>query len=364
MSKIKVFHVLGALNCGGAESLIMNIYRNINRDIYEFHFIIHTDEECYFAEEIRKMGGRIYIAPKFIIFNIIQYKLWWRKFLSNISVDIIHSHMTSTAGLYFGYTKKYNIKTIAHSHNTSNGHNLTGYIKTHFEKMCIHKSNLNLACSVDAGLRLFSEKKFYVLNNGIDLDKFLFNKQLRNKVRSKHNITNEFVFGHIGRFTLQKNHLYLINIFDKYVKNINSNSLLILCGDGELESEVKRHICNLNLDDKVIFTGVVSNVNEYMMAFDFFLFPSLYEGLGIVLIEAQAAGLNIIASDVVPKEVDITNNIKFLPLTSVEEWVNSISLSNNREEHKDVVKNCEFNIEKTVSEISKFYIMLYEEKYI
>lgn len=291
---IRILHVLGRLDRGGAETMVMNLYRNIDRTRVQFDFIIHTNDECDYDEEILSLGGIIYHIPQFNGKNFLQFKKAWHSFFkTHPEYKIIHGHVRSTASIYLWIAKKYGLITIAHSHNTSSGVGFSAFIKNTLQYPLRYIADYLFACSKSAGQWLFGKKvlkknNFIILKNAIDSQKYIYDPNIRIKVRKELQIADKFVIGHIGRFNIQKNHDLLINIFNT-VHNRNKNSILLIVGDGELRSSIQKKVENLGLMDSVIFLGVRSDIPELIQAMDFFLFPSLFEGLGIVAIEAQVS---------------------------------------------------------------------------
>jgi len=327
---IRVLQVFAQMNRGGAETMIMNIYRNIDRSKIQFDFIVHTNEECAFDNEIAKLGGRIYQVPRYIGRNHLAYTRAWNTFFkNNREYKIIHGHVRSTASIYLKIARKYGLKTIVHSHSTTSGDNLTALAKNVLQFPLRYIADYFFACSEYAGEWLFgksvkSRDNYYILKNAINTKEFLFNNEIRLKKRQDLNLEDKFVIGHIGRFHKLKNHKFLIDVFREVTSHIK-NAVLLLIGDGELKEYILDKVIKMELSDKVIFAGVREDVPELLQAMDAFLFPSLHEGLPVTLIEAQAAGLPCIVSDEITKEVAITNLVKFLSLkTSISEWAKCI----------------------------------------
>lgn len=363
---IRVLHVLGGLNRGGAETMVMNLYRNIDRSKVQFDFIVHTKNKCDYDEEIKALGGRIYSIPKYNGKNHLHYKKEWYKFLKeHTEYRIIHGHVRSTASIYLKIAKKLGRKTIAHSHNTSSGHGISAIVKNILQYRIRYIADYLFACSLISGEWLFGKEackqnNFYLIKNAIDTDQYIFNNQIRDKIRKKIKVEDKFVIGHIGRFHLQKNHNYLIEIF-KEIYDINKNSILMLIGDGELRSSIEKKINDLGLSDNVILTGVIDNVSELLQAMDVFVFPSLYEGLPVTLVEAQATGLQCFISDTITSEINISPYINSLSLSSTaKEWANNIINYEkvSREDTKYYMKSSGYDIDDTVNNIFKFYTKL------
>lgn len=362
---IRVLQVLGGLNRGGAETMVMNLYRNIDRNKIQFDFIKHTESKCAYDDEIKELGGRIYSIPKYKVYNHFQYKKAWNNFFKkHPEYKIIHGHVRSTATIYLKIAKKYGLYTIAHSHSTSSGKGIKAIIKNMLQFRIRYIADYCMGCSKEANEWLYGKKvanssRCTVLNNGIDIEKFAFNDEIRNDIRRKFNLKNEEVLiGHVGRFSSVKNQDFLVDIFWEYYNNINKKAKLILIGDGELREKIKQKVKKFNLEKQVIFEEAVKNVQDYYNAMDIFIFPSLYEGLGIVLIEAQASGLNCLVSDKVPKNVAITDRIEFISLNKpANYWSKKIIVNAEKrtEKYKSMI-NTKYDIKNCVKKIEKIYL--------
>lgn len=362
---IRILHVLGRLNRGGAETMVMNLYRNIDRSRVQFDFIIHTSDKCDYDDEILSLGGVIHHVPQFNGKNYLQYKkVWHRFFKSHPEYKIIHGHVRSTAAIYLWIAKKYELITIAHSHSTSSGMGMSAFVKDTLQYPIRYITNYLFACSKSAGQWLFGKNvsikdNFIILKNAIDSQKYIYNQNNRMRIRKELEIEDKFVIGHIGRFNVSKNHELLINIFN-VVHNKNKNSILIMIGDGELRPDIEKKVNDLGLIDAVIFLGVRPDVPDLLQAMDCFLFPSLYEGLGIVAIEAQAAGLPCLVSNSIPEETFITDLIESLPLTSsIDKWAERTLLHSKNRRRRNMnkeVKSSGYDINYTVKWLQDFYL--------
>lgn len=363
---IRILHMIGSLNIGGSQTMIMNIYRNIDKDKVQFDFIVDHEKELYFADEIKELGGKIYFMPRFKGTNLIELIKSWNKFFKeHPEYKIIHSHVRSYASIFLAIAKKNGLYTIIHSHSTSNGRGIKSLIKKILQFPLRYQVDYFFACSKEAGKWLYGRKiintdKFRELNNCIDIEKYLPNEEIRDVYRKKLNINEKTVIGHVGRFHKSKNHDKLLEIFLKY-KNINNNAVLLLVGDGEERKNIENKISNLGIKNDVILLGDRNDVSELLQTIDLFVFPSYWEGFGIVLIEAQIARLKIIASDSIPKNTGISNNIKYISITeSSDYWAeecNKMLMSNN--EYKlDTVKVEKFDIKMQVKKIEEFYLSI------
>lgn len=317
---IRIAQIMGKWVGGGVEAVVMNYYRNIDRNKIQFDFICDDDSTCIPKEEIENLGGKVILIPPYQ--KVLKYHKELKKVLKEGQYKIVHSHINalSVFSLWAAKSAKVPVR-IAHSHSTSNKKE---WKKTLLKNVLRPFSKLfatdYFCCSELAGRWLFGNKtynqgKVYLLNNAIDVEKFKYNEKARKQKRKELNIKdNELVIGHIGRFVKQKNHEFLIDIFNE-IHNQNKNTILLLAGDGPLKEEIQNKVKELGLEKNVQFLGQRNDANELYQAMDLFLFPSLYEGLGMVLIEAQCAGLPCVASTEVPQIAKISKEIDFLPLT-------------------------------------------------
>lgn len=332
MEPIRILYVNGGImSRGGIESFMMNYYRHMDKEKIQIDFIVHGFEKGIYDDEIIQMGGRIHNVPiksKDYLGNVKALN----EIFNKRKYNIIHSHMDAMGMIVLKQAKKCGIPIrIAHSHNTQH---LT---KNHIKFMLNEYARKNItryathlfACSEPAARWLFGDtyvdnKQIKYVKNAIDLDKYKFNIKKRIRIREDLNLGNSFIVGHVGRFDYQKNHLFLLDTFTKFLK-IKPDSKLVLVGDGHLKCMIKQKISELNIKDKVILTGTREDIYHIMNAFDVFCLPSNFEGLGIVLIEAQVNGLKCITSNHVPKEANITGEIKYLDLEGdYEDWVTSL----------------------------------------
>lgn len=365
---IRILQVFGGLNRGGSETAIMNVYRNIDRKKVQFDFIVHTNERCDYEDEIESLGGYIYRFSRYKISNHWKYQKEWGKFFANHpEYKIIHGQYYTISSIYFQVAKKYGLMCIAHSHIAQVKGKRALFIKILAHPLR-HISDYLFACSKVAGLWLYGKRaiknnNFHIIKNAIDTKQFIFNQDIRLKLRVELKFIDKFVIGHVGRFTNQKNHLFLINIFKK-VHEKNDKSILLLIGEGNLKKSMEKRIFDLGLSDSVIFTGVRPDVAQLMQAMDIFVLPSLYEGLGIVAVEAQAAGLHCIVSDTIPRDAYLTELIEPLSLKdSISIWVNRILKYTDceRENTSQDIKNGGYDIVETAKWLENFYIKNWRE---
>ncbi|MZQ83646.1 glycosyltransferase [Paenibacillus sp. 5J-6] len=336
---VRVLHAVVNMNRGGAEVLIMNLYRNIDRTMIQFDFL--TCKEGEFDAEIIEMGGRIHRIPYVSDVGHFAYINALNKFfLDHSEYKIVHSHMDKMSGFVLRSAKRAGVPVrIAHSHSTNNeGSFLKRMYKMYAGKSIISNATHLLACSKNAAKWLFKKEadKADILKNGIECEKFLFSSEVREQVREELNLqTEDVVVGHVGRFCHPKNHTFLLDIFYEFSKLI-PNSVLVLAGDGPLRSDIEMKVKKLNLENRVKLLGVRNDINRLLQAYDVFVFPSIYEGLPVTLIEAQGAGLPCVISDVVTKEVDLgVHLIEYSSLFDQAIWVEKIRDIAARNRHRE-----------------------------
>ena len=337
---IRVLHVIAGMGSGGAENMIMNWYRNINRDLVQFDFLLRSKENIY-ADEIESLGGKIYYTSEYPK-QYFRNKKETIQFFKQHALEYSAIHVHCNALLYvnvFDIAKKYGIKTrIIHSHSTNTKNKLFELLhKLNREK--IHKKATHFfACSREAGQWAFKRKiEYKIIENGINVEKFRDNFDLGQIVKRDIGIEGKFVLGHVGRFLDVKNHAFLLDVFEKVSKK-REDAVLVLVGTGPLENIIKKEVHKRGLTDKVYFLGVRKDVEYIYSAMDVFVFPSKYEGLALALIEAQSNGLYALASNRIPKRCKISKNIKFLPITDSTIWMEEILKTQKNFNRKDCWK--------------------------
>ncbi|MEI4828906.1 glycosyltransferase family 1 protein [Bacillus sp. FJAT-53711] len=361
---LRILHVVVNMNRGGAETLIMNLYRNLDRPKVQFDFL--TCKEGVFDEEIVELGGKIHRVPYITDVGHMEYmKALNTFFASHGEYRIVHSHMDKMSGFVLRSAKKAGIPIrIAHSHNTSSEGGVAAKMyKWYAGKFISPNATHLLACSEVAAKWLFANKAnaAKILKNGIECDRFAFSSNIRKQVREELQLHQDtFVVGHVGRFTHQKNHSFLIDIFAQLI-NLKPNSILLLAGDGPLRLEIEKKVEELNLRNNVKFLGIRSDIEKLLQAFDVFVFPSVHEGLPVTLIEAQGAGLPCMISDAITQEVDMGMNlIERFPLTDKKIWIeklNSISVRNLPRDISDqALSKKGYDIKNTAGLTQDFYL--------
>ncbi len=355
---LRILHIVTYMGRGGLETMLMNYYRNIDRSKVQFDFLVHRDFKADYDDEIESLGGRIYRISKLNPFSFSYYKAL-NKFFSEHKYKIVHCHLDCMSAIPLSVAKKYNIPVrIAHSHTSYQDKDFKFVIKV-IAKKFIHKYATTLfACSEIAGKWMFGNHNFELLNNAIDTKKYIFNEIIQSKVKCQFNLNNNFVIGHVGRFDPPKNHDFLIDIFNEVYKKDNT-AKLVLVGSGDLQKTIENKVENYGLTHNVLFLCSRDDVHEILQAFDVFVFPSLYEGLGIVAIEAQCAGIPCIVSDTVPEDARITSEFNYLSLnSSAKRWAKEIIKYKNfqKTDSSDNIINAGYDISEKAKWLEDYYL--------
>lgn len=362
---IRVLHVLDSLDMGGIESYLMNIYRHIDREQVQFDFAIF-EETNFFEEEAKTLGARIYKC----LDGSYKSQL---KFIKGLQLKnnypIVHCHNCSLKGMIRGVFPVKHLKNrpviIAHSHNPGMPTNTIPdkIVRYVLKRIITEDADYYFACSKEASDSKFlpgkNPARYILLKNGIEVQSFAFNYEIREKIRKELNIAKStFVYGSVGRLEPQKNHAFLIQRFAKVSQDRN-NVKLLLVGDGSLKEQLIELAKKLGVIDKTIFVGIKDDVNDYLQAMDMFVFPSIYEGLGISLIEAQANGLPSLVSDAIPQEACITDLVTSLPLADSKSWVvhmiDGIKYNSRSLEYVNEVRKNGYDIQDVATYLQNFY---------
>lgn len=376
MEPIRVLQVFTIMNRGGAETMIMNYYRHIDREKVQFDFLVHRSEKAAYDDEIEQLGGRIYKLPKINPFYPnTYYKALHQFFKQHSYYYIVHSHLNTFSGFPLKIAEKFNIPhRIAHAHiaidpiklNTLiNGkENLKETLKKIVKNRLKNKTKKHtthfFSCGKKAGQWLFGvTTPFKIMNNAIDVDRFIYQPEVESEYRKKLKLQGQWVLGHIGGFSSQKNHEFLLRIFASVLTK-KSNAVLLLVGEGPLRKKYEQMAKDMQIDHRVVFTGVRSDIAQLCQVMDTFVFPSFYEGLPVALIEAQAAGIPAVISDIITSEVCFTNNITRLSLNApITVWVNEILKlyhikASKKNQKKEIVAH-HFDIKSNAQQMEAFY---------
>ncbi|WP_278965103.1 glycosyltransferase family 1 protein [Phocaeicola coprocola] len=365
---IRILNLFTIMNRGGAETMVMNYYRAIDRSKIQFDFMVHRQERGAYDDEIEAMGGRIFRMCPIYPQNLFRYQQMLKEFFDNHpEYQILHSHMSELGYFAFKEAIRHDVPVrICHAHGTPNFKSETTkekfkYVIRETLAYLIRKSSTDyFACSKEAGEWLFGKKKkIIIMNNAIDITKFTYHREIAKQVRQEFNWENKYIIGHVGRFSSVKNHTFLIDIFNTIQKDM-PNSILVLLGDGELKPQIEKKVSELKIENKVFFLGARNDVYRFYQTFDIFIFPSLYEGFGNVLLEAQACGIQSFTSkDVVPQYANITPLLHYIPLSySAEHW-KSIILTYKDYQRKDMSKYIQdngFDIHQNAEWLTNFYL--------
>lgn len=365
---IRILHMIGSLDIGGSQSMVLNLYKQIDKDRIQFDFILDHAENNYLLPKVKKLGAKVYSLPAFNGKNYFKVRSAWDVFLmEHPEYKVLHSHIRSYASIYLPIAKKHGLKTIIHSHSTSNGSGLLSYAKRILQYPLRFQADYYFGCSKEAGEWLFGKKiiqsnKYYMVKNAVAVEKYKLNEVIRKIYRDKLNVDdNAIVFLHVGRLHESKNHMFLLEIYNEIQKEI-PNSMLLIVGDGELKKQIEGKIEDLNIDNNVKMLGARNDVAEIMQAADVFLFPSVWEGLPVTVVEAQAAGLPCFVSETITKDVNVTELVTNLPINQgAQVWKKTII--NHNLEKRDVISDIMkkgFDIQNSAEWISEFYENLYK----
>lgn len=361
MRKIKVCHVVCGLKSGGVESVIYNYCSAAGNNKYEWYLLYQHEPSKKNIYEFEKIGFYLQRIPSKARHPIKNYKDTYN-FLKNEKIDVVHCHMTLMNFIPLIAARKLKIRVrICHSHN-SDIRKKNVFVKL-FEKilkvLCIKNSTHLVACGEEAGKYMFGKKKFQILHNAMDLEKYQYSENNRKNIRKKYNISdNKYVVGHIGRFTKQKNQIFIIELFKKIYEE-DKNFVLFLIGDGEQKKFIIDKIKEYGLDKNVILPGILNNVNQVYSAFDLFILPSLWEGLPVVSIEAQASGVQTILSNNIDKKAIIEKEKCTMLDLNIEKWKKQILKEKHNKSDRNIDMNFFINnnldIKTEVGKIEKIY---------
>lgn len=362
---IRVLNLFTIMDRGGAETMVMNYYRKLDKSRVQFDFMVHRPERGAYDDEIESLGGKIYRMPAIRPWTAKQYRKVVRKFYEDHpEYKIIHSHMSELGYYDFLEAEKVGIPVrICHAHNRPYGIDIKSPVRWYYKTLMIPHISHMFMCGEESGEWLFGKKnksKFIQLNNAIDAKNYSYNEVKRAEVRKSLGLTEELVVGHVGRFNPQKNHSFIIDVFNEVHKK-EPDSVLLLVGDdsGKVAEDIHKKVDEVNLAGAVRFLGVRTDVADLMQAMDVFLFPSLFEGFGIAALEAQAAGLPAVVSKRIPPECMITDCISSLELDfSAEIWANRLieAAKNERKNRFSEIKKAGFDIVENAKFLQDFYI--------
>lgn len=363
-----ILHCFGIMDCGGAETMLMNIYRKIDRNKFRFYFLVHNQQPGFYDEEIKQLGGEIFFIPSIGTCGLSNYTKNLKNKISEIQspIDVVHIHMDWQGGYIARAFSLAGIKNIiVHSH--AQEYRYKGIVKkisVLISKLLIkcYASEL-FACSQSAAKALFGSSPVSIINNAIDVEKFKnVSSEIRGTIRRELGVdSGDKLFIHVGSFSQNKNQLFLIDLFFELVRTKSHYKLLLIGTGGKYYEQAKEKIKELSLEKEILQIGVRDNIQDYMVASDMFLFPSFREGFGMVAVEAQASGLPCIISDTIPNSVDMELGlIKALPLSDFEQWKNYLVSDLKKETDKNHIsqqlKKHGMDIQEQVLFIEKKYM--------
>ena len=366
--KIRIAQVMGKMNYGGVEAVVMNYFRNIDRNNIQFDFIVDEDSILPQKEEILRLGGNIYKVPKYQ--KLPAYLKAVYKIFKQGNYTIVHAHMNtlSVFPLAMATLAKVPIR-IAHSHSTDGkGEVIRNMIKGILKPFSKLFTTHYFACSAFSGEWLFGKSamkkgKITLIHNAIATEKFRFSSKVRDKKRKELGVEKSFVIGHIGRFMPQKNHTFLLDMFEQIYQK-RKDAVLLLVGDGKLEEEMKQKAKQIGINKACKFLENRTDVDELYQAMDVFVLPSLYEGLPVVGIEAQTSGVRTILSSAMTKETKVLDNTVFLNLEDgKEKWAEAVLQKQNvkRDNAVDKVKMQGYEIAIEANKLEKIYEEMVKE---
>lgn len=380
---VRVLHVLGNTNLGGAESRIMDLYRHTDRNRVQFDFLVHSGEEGFYEKEIRELGGRIFRVPRFRIYNYFSYRKALKKFFQeHHEFALVQGHMTSTAAIYLPIAKKAGVKkTAAHARSAGVDKGLKGIMTRFLRRNLADKADYLFTCSELAGISVYGEKavregKTIFIPNAIDCAGFTFDPEKRKKMREELGLTDALIIGHVGRFHYAKNHEYLLRVFAELCRmsagaggstaetGADQNYHLILLGEGPLMEDTRKLAEELGVADRVHFLGNHKNIADYYQAMDYFVYPSRYEGMPGTIVEAQASGLPCLMSDTICREVIATELVETMSIEKEPKvWAEElqrridalVSKQENREKYAAKMAAAGFDVQAQAERMMRFY---------
>ncbi|WP_296009650.1 glycosyltransferase family 1 protein [uncultured Adlercreutzia sp.] len=359
---LKVLQVVTTLDRGGLETVLLNYFRNIDKNEIQFDFLKHRDHRGAFEDEIESLGGNVFSAPRANPFDPRYYSSLRHFFNRHGDYAIVHSHINCMSFLPLLAAQGSGVPIrIAHSHNTSQERDFRYPIKMACKKGIPLVATDLAACGRDAGLWLFGGRPFDVIPNAIDVESFRFDPGIAKETRARLGVSPEtMLVGHVGRFNQQKNHLFLLEIF-RHVVELYADAVLVLVGGGALEDGIRGRVASLGLSQNVIFTGPRSDVSRYYQAFDVFALPSLFEGLPTVLVEAQASGLPCLVSDTITDECDFGSvlvkrlSLEDSPRAWADELIRLGRKGRDRAKGVDLVRGGGYDIREQAVDLAEYY---------
>ena len=361
---IRVLQVVTHMERGGLETMLMNYYRNIDREKVQFDFLVHRSQRAAYDDEIEALGGTIHRLPRLVPWSRSYRNALDAFFAVHKEYRVVHVHQDCLSSVILKAAKKHGIPVrIAHSHNSNQDKNLLYPVKLFYRRWIPKYATQLFACGKDAGDWMFRGASYMVLNNAIDASAYRYDADVAMQMRRSLSIPEDaLVVGHVGRFSPQKNHGFLVEIFEKCCQKV-SNAYLLLVGDGGFRAQTEECVRNCGLQNRVIFTGVRDDVQKLLQAMDVFVFPSLYEGLPVTMVEAQAAGLPCLISDRVPIECKMTELVRQIPLDAGSDvWADAV-VATRGERDADTLRQIQsagFDVRENARWLQDYYLEEYK----
>lgn len=364
--KISVLHVVNIFESGGIREFIMNYFRNVDHSKFDFYFLVQRDYSIPEDDEIIQLGGHIIFGPRMYKNELEYYKFLKNFLIKNQNIKIIHSHLNLRNLIPLAAAKKALVPMrIAHCHKSENNENALQYIKRRILSYMIKRyASVKCACSKNAAKYLFGhDEDVQIINNAIDTEKFKYNAEIRSTLRKEYNFNNELIVGHIGNFSDEKNHFFIIEVF-KEVMKIRDDAFLVLIGNGEHFKEIETIVTeNKLLNKHVLLLGTKKDVYCFYQMFDLFIFPSLSEGFGMAILEAECAGLPIVVSEEIKSEACTLGLCNKLSLNAnPKQWAMKL-LGIKRERNNyaaEIIKRHGYDIYDNVNRLEELYLKILE----
>lgn len=357
---IKILYLVPNLRvANGVATYAMNYFRNIDKSKYQIDFLQKKDFDTPYYKEIQEAGGHVYTAPNYK--NVLSFIKFLKEFFKDNKYDILHCHMINFAIPILYYAKKNKLASrVLHSHVIVSGETRRKkFISDILLPISVKLSNNYVACTEKAGRFMFGNKNFRIIKNAIDIEKYAYKESIRFDLKKQMDLENKYVIGTVARMVPSKNPFFIIDVMDSIVKQSENNICLLWVGTGYMKEEVEDYVHKKNLSNNIIFIGDSNKTEELYQVMDVFFLPSKYEGLGIVYIEAQAAGLTTFASDNVPQDTKVSRLIHYISLNAgADLWAKEILTHVNDNRNNVVssdIKNHGYDICDAVKELELFY---------
>ena len=370
---LRVLHSVSNMARAGIETMLMNYYREVDRSRVQFDFLANKPAPGEYDGEIRRMGGRVFVSPGLNPLHFPKYK----RFVADLvhtdpEIKIVHAHNEAMGYYALKSAKDAGVRVrIAHAHNTQIIRDYKYPLKLVCKQLLPGAATDYWSCGRDAGIYYYGEKRWresgFILRNAINVSRFAFRQEERDRLRRLHDLDGCFVIGHVGRFNVQKNHSRLLDIFAEIVKAV-PDARLALIGVGELEQSVKEKARAMGIQDKTLFLGQMADVSGWYQAMDCFVLPSLFEGLPVVGIEAQAAGLPCFFSDCVTDEVLLSGAARRISLQAQDaQWAREILAAGHSSEERmqgvDLVRRAGYDIQTEARKLQEIYLEMADRAY-